>query len=223
MAIHVAILKRPYLDLILAGRKTIESRITKTAQPPYRAVEPGERVFLKYSGGAFAGIAVAGRVDCFEGLTPERLEQLRRRYDDRVLGGRDYWKTLDDCRYATFVELRGVEPFDTGPTYTKSLRAWHVLDDSRSPLLEVALTAGAIRNRYATMPGSSDGLRSEGFTLVLPDGRELDTDIAKGNMIRWRGWGAYYDEHGMRAGDAVRFVAVGRRRYRVSFKKKHRP
>jgi len=49
--IHVAILKPGYIQAILAGTKTIESRLTKTAQPPYGKVVTGERLYLKASGG----------------------------------------------------------------------------------------------------------------------------------------------------------------------------
>lgn len=217
MSIHVAILKPVYIDLILRGRKTIESRLTHTAMPPYRAIKPGELIFLKRSGGPFAAIARAGRVDFFDDLTPGGVERLRKRFDARVLGDADHWKDKAGSRYATFVELKDVEPCDVGPTYAKSMRAWHVLDEAHSPLVEVTLRGGAIRNRYVTLPHVSDRMRSSPFTLLLPDGERVETDIAKGNMIRWRGWGAYYQRHGMRAGDRVRFVALGGRRYRVSF------
>ena len=53
--IHVAILKPNYIRDILAGDKTIESRFTKTNQPPHGRVAVGERLFLKASGGPFHG------------------------------------------------------------------------------------------------------------------------------------------------------------------------
>jgi len=37
---HLVILKKPYLDLILSGRKTIESRPAKTQTAPWRVTSP---------------------------------------------------------------------------------------------------------------------------------------------------------------------------------------
>ena len=216
MPVHVAILRRPYLDLILAGRKTVESRLTRTAMPPYRAIAPGERVFLKQSAGPFMATAVATHAEFHEGLTPAKVGALRRRLDTAVCGGDAYWHAKRQSRYATFVTLGAVEPIDVGPKYPKSMKAWHVVDDRLSPLREFRVTAGALRNNYALLPGPlTPGM--SGFTLVLPDGRAVQTQFTRGQMIRWRGWGPYYRAHGVGPGDRVRFVALAPRRYRVTF------
>ena len=55
---HLVILKKPYLEAILSGRKTIESRFTKTKRPPFGQIEAGDRLFLKLSSGPVCGTAV---------------------------------------------------------------------------------------------------------------------------------------------------------------------
>jgi hypothetical protein len=219
MACHVVILKRAYLAAILRGDKTIESRITRTAQPPYRAVKPGDRLFLKVSAGPFMATAVAGEVVFHDGLTPSAVDALRDRYRPTVGGDDAYWQGKRDARYATFVTLAAVEPFDVGPSYPPSLRAWHVVDDRLSPLREVAITAGAIRNRYAGWP--ADGTR-EPIVLILPDGRTVETGVGRGRMLRWRGWKALYDAHATRPGDVLRYVRVSSNRFRVTFRRSGR-
>lgn len=218
MPIHVAILKRQYADLILAGRKTIESRLTRTIQPPYDAIVPGERIFIKVSAGRFVAIAVAGRVDQHRDLTPGDIDGLRKRYDKAVCGDSEYWHMKRDSRYAVFIELKQVEPVEVGPAYPKSLRAWHVVADKLDPVMDVKLTAGAIRNRYVSLPGSSTGMREDPLTLLMPDGQTIATGFADGKpRLRWRGWGDYYQANQLAPGDTVRFVALGTRRYRVTF------
>jgi hypothetical protein len=220
MPIHVAILKRPYIRMILDGRKTVESRLTRTAQPPYRAIESGERVFIKASGGPFMATAIAGRIEQHDGLEPYDILRLRLRHDKAVCGDDGYWQLKQNSRFAVFVQLTRVEPIDAGPAYPRSMRAWHVVDDSLSPLMDIPLTGGAIRNRYLSLPGTSARMRRRSVTLLMPDGREVATGFADGKpMLRWRGWGPYYEAHRMAAGDAVRFVALGSGRYRVSFHK----
>lgn len=220
MPIHVAILKRPYIRLILEGRKTVESRLTRTAQPPHRTIESGERIFLKASGGPFMATAVAGRVEQHEKLEPYDILRLRLRHNHAVCGDDSYWQLKQNSRFAVFVHLTQVEPIEVGPKYPKSMRAWHVLDESLSPLLDISLTDGAIRNRYLSLPGASERMRRRPVTLWLPDGRKIATGFVEGkSMLRWRGWGPYFQQHRMTPGDTVRFVALSPGRYRVSFHK----
>lgn len=233
MACHVAILKRPYARAILAGTKTVESRLTRTAMPPFGQIEPGQRLYIKVSAGPFVAVARAGRVASYEGLTPARVEQLRRRYQPSVGGDDDYWRTKRDSRFALFVTLADVEPIDVGPAYRLiHMRAWHVLDDAADPIREATLTPGAIRNGYLTVnlditspdPGvptggpTSVGMTRPPFTLILPDHTEVRTGYARGRMLRFRGWRRHFREHELRGGDVVRFVHRGGGRYRVSFR-----
>lgn len=218
MAIHVAILKRPYLELILRGRKTIESRLTTTAQPPFGRIAAGERLFFKVSAGPFMATALAGRVEQFSDLNVSRMHALYRQFNAGVCGEAAYWQFKKHSRYAVFVHLREVQPIDVGPTYEpNNWKAWFVLPESASPLRDWPLTAGAIRNRYVRPPDAwGDFFPSGGtFTLELPDGRAVTTDINVRKLIRWRGWGEYYERAGAKPGDRVRFVRLADRRYRV--------
>ncbi|MEM1446217.1 MAG: ASCH domain-containing protein [Planctomycetota bacterium] len=218
MSIHVAILQKPYLDAVLEGRKTIESRLTKTKREPFEAITTGERLFLKQSGGPFRATALATRVEPFANLTPPDVEWLRQKYQASVGGDDAYWAEKAGSRFAVFVTLGSIEAISVGPNYaTQWMRAWYVLPNSASPLHDVVLTAGAIRNRYAAIPDISDRWRASAITLVLPDGREVRTDVVAGGRLRWRGWGQIYSEAGAKPGDRLRFLALGDDRLGVSF------
>lgn len=218
MPIHVAILKRPYLKLILSGRKTVESRLTRNTPPPYDAIQTGERIFLKASSGPFMATALAGTIEQHSNLTPADIKILRKRLDPAVCGNDEYWQMKRESRFAVFVQLTHVEPIEVGPAYPKSMRAWHVVEDRLSPLMDIALTGGAIRNNYLSLPGTSTKMRSREITLLLPDGREVATGFADGKpMLRWRGWGYYYEKHKLRPDDIVRLIAKQKGYYRVEF------
>lgn len=133
--LHVAILKPGYIDAILDGRKTIESRLTRTKQTPYGQVVTGERVYLKASGGPFMATAIAGGVMNFEGLDPAGVKQLRTQYGGPICGDEAYWKAKRDSRSATLIELTEVRPISIGPPYKPAhMKAWYVLDEDRDPL-----------------------------------------------------------------------------------------
>jgi hypothetical protein len=234
---HVAILLPRYIDLILRGRKTIESRLTLRPLPPFAAVGTGDVIHFKASGGPYRAVARAGRVWCFDGRTPAAVQRLRRRFDRRVCGDADYWHTKRDSRYATFIELRNVNATDQGPRLAPSRGpAWFVLDhaghDIASQTPVATLTAAAIRNAYVRVPrpgrdGGSfpadaharDSRPGRSIELLLPDGDIISTDIVRG-MLRWRGWASLFRARDVAAGDQVCFEALGRRRYRVVLSRK---
>jgi ASC-1-like (ASCH) protein len=218
MSIHVAILQKPYLDAVLAGRKTIESRLTRQARPPFDAITPGERVFFKQSAGPFRATAICSRIQQFQDLLPANVETLRQKFQDRVGGDDVYWQSKAQSRYAVFLHLEQVEPLTVGPAYkVQQMRAWYVLEESLSPLREVTLTAGAIRNGYAMLPNASAKLRVTGLAVVLPDRRTIRTDFAAGARLRWRGWREVYRRTGVAPGDRLRWVALGGDRFAVHF------
>lgn len=216
--IHIAILKPGYIRDILAGAKTIESRLTRTANAPFGQVQPGERLFLKASGGPFMATAVAGEVLSFDGLTPIRVDRLRKRYGKRIGGDDAYWQMKRDSRFATLIELIRPEPISVGPSYKPAyMRAWYVLDEALSPLRDWAITAGALRNRYAMLPIPRGSAKQPGtpITLELPGGATIDTQLARGRMLRWRGWADLYEQADARPGDVLRYTALAPGRYAV--------
>lgn len=216
--IHVAILKPNYIRDILAGHKTVESRLTKTMQPPHGKVAQGERLFLKASGGPFMATALAGQVLTFIDQCPRDIDHLRKRYGKDIGGDDAYWGLKRDSRFATLITLHEVEPITVGPKYKAAyMKAWYVLDDQLSPVRDWAITAGALRNHYAMLPGKIHATTGLPITLELPGGEVVQTQFASGRRLRWRGWGPTYAAAGVQPGDLLRYVAVGTRRYAVQF------
>lgn len=217
--IHVAILKPGYIHAILEGRKTIESRLTKTMQPPHGKVEPGERLFLKASGGPFMATAFAGKVQGFSDMQAKDVQRLRKKFGKQIDGDDAYWEMKKDSRFATLIELKAIEPIAVGPKYKIAyMKAWYVLDDAISPVRDWTITPGAIRNRYACLPTPETSSLEPGspIVLMLPDGETVETELSRSRMLRWRGWGSVYEAADVTAGDVLRFVAVESGRYTVS-------
>lgn len=134
--IHVAILKPGYIRAILDGTKTIESRLTKTAQPPFRRIKAGERIYIKASGGPFMATAIASKVNFIEAKSPADIDRVYRDYGKQIGGDAAYWQSKRDCRFITLIELSEIEPITIGPPYkTAYMKAWYVLEEDRDPLL----------------------------------------------------------------------------------------
>lgn len=220
MSIHVAILRQPYLRAILDGRKTIESRLSRIACEPHGMVRPGERLYLKQSGGPFMATAVAREVMDFADLTAADVARIEQRYRPAIGGDDEYWRVKRDATYATLIRLAEVTPLDVGPMFgPANMKAWFVLPDSCDIVRDAILTAGNLRNRHVSVTAVTAEKRRGPVTLQMPDGLAVQTEFAAGGpMLRWRGWGRYFDAFALRPGDVVRFVATGPREYRVLFR-----
>lgn len=128
--LHVAVLLKPYLDLILQGKKTIECRLTQTAREPFEAIEPGERIYFKQSAGPYGATAVAEHVIFEDNLTPSRVKQIKADYNDKICGDSPFWHAKRTSKYCTLVWLSEVRAIDTGPAI-RPLQgvAWMILDE----------------------------------------------------------------------------------------------
>lgn len=129
--IHVAILQPAYLDAILDGRKTIEMRLTRTNRVPFEAVEVGERIYFKQSGGPFRGTAVADHVLFMGDLRPADLARIRRDYNEWIGADASFWQARSDCRFCSLIWLREVEHIRFGPRMRPHHGvAWQCLPES---------------------------------------------------------------------------------------------
>ena len=128
-ATHLAILVQPFLDLILNGKKTIETRFTKVKCSPFQKVKEGDIILLKQSGGQVIGEMIAGRVEYFSDLTPQKFENLKK-YSSEICSEYEdlFWEKRKDARYITFIYVAGVKKYDKPyPFPKKDRRAWVLL------------------------------------------------------------------------------------------------
>jgi ASC-1-like (ASCH) protein len=132
MSNHLVILKKPYLDAILSGRKRIESRFRRTRRSPFGKVRPGDKLFLKESAGLVCGMATVAAVKNFENLTPKRIIELKEQYNHPIKGGDEYWQSKADCKFGFLVWLRDVRAIKPVRIRKKDWRAWVVLTEQEN-------------------------------------------------------------------------------------------
>lgn len=129
---HLVILKKPYLDAILEGRKKVESRFMKTKRHAFGRVLPGDKLFLKLSSGPVCATATVEAVENFRDLTPKRMSEIRRKYNSHILGGDWYWRDKSSCKYGFLVRLRDVRAIEPVRICKKDWRAWVVLTEKEN-------------------------------------------------------------------------------------------
>ncbi len=129
---HLVILKQPYLDAIIEGRKTVEARLTKTKHPPFGQIEAGDKLFIKLASGPVCAIATVQKVTQFEELSPIKIEQLKNQYNNLILGADEYWESRRDCKYGVLAWLGNIERIEPVYIDKRDWRAWVVLGEKEN-------------------------------------------------------------------------------------------
>ena len=132
---HLAILTPGWIELILDGSKTIESRFTKVRCVPFRKVDTGDIVYMKESGGLVKGQFTVAKVETFENLTHAQICDLfYKEYREQIFSSLsasmqrppEKWLT---AKHATLIHVADPIAFDKPFSFTQRGRsAWIVLD-----------------------------------------------------------------------------------------------
>jgi len=138
---HLVILKKPYLDAILDGRKRIESRFSKSNFYTLLGVTAGDKLFLKLSSGPVYALATAAAVKNFENLTPEKMSEIKEQYNHLIGGDDKYWQNKAGCKFGFLVWLKDVKAIEPVRINKKDWRAWVVLTEEENFGLLTILTA----------------------------------------------------------------------------------
>lgn len=126
---HLAILRQPFLDLILEGKKTIESRFLMRRFAPYGKIQTGDTVLMKESGGLVLGEFTVSKVDTFSNLTKETFDRIKSTYGKEICSDADptFWEKREHKKYAILINV--LNPVRYKKPYNfpkKDMRAWIV-------------------------------------------------------------------------------------------------
>ena len=127
---HLAILNQPYLDKILRGEKTIESRFTKNRVPPHGRVIAGDTILLKESSGPLLGLAVVSQAEYFGPLETGDVRRLINENKAGLAPEDDFYELKKESKYASLLHLTGVTPLEPLSLSKTDRRAWIVLDEA---------------------------------------------------------------------------------------------
>ena len=129
---HLAILKKKWLEKILAGEKTIESRWYKQKRTPYKSIAQGDVVYLKETGKPVTAKADVKDVLFFDHLTEEKIRKIIQEYGSRIGMTEESIARLKGKNYCTliFVEHpQELTPFHINKKGFGMMAAWITVDD----------------------------------------------------------------------------------------------
>lgn len=126
---HLAILSKnkKFLDKILSGEKTIESRWYKFKKAPFKSIKSGENIYFKESGNPVSMRAKVKDVVFFEDLNPQKIKQLLLKYHKEIGVDLSYFGYIKDKRYCSLIFLKDIEkikPFNINKKNYGIMSAW---------------------------------------------------------------------------------------------------
>ena len=129
---HLAILTSGWIDLILDGSKTIESRFSKVRCAPFGKVHAGDTVYMKKSSGLIEGMFSVATVETFENLTKDQVYEIDAKYCEQIFGSpyfSAHWEKWLASKHATLLHVADPVRFEQPFAFPKrDRRAWVVLD-----------------------------------------------------------------------------------------------
>ncbi len=130
---HLAVLYRPYVDEIIAGRKTVECRLGKMGFPPHGFLRAGDLIWFKEVSGPVRAVATARSVRCLAPLTPAMIDLIRREWNREIRAPAEFWESRRRAAAATLIWLGNVCSLRPFWIEKRNRRAWMVLDGPPIP------------------------------------------------------------------------------------------
>ena len=126
ISVHLAIFIEPFLEWVLNGKKTIESRFSINKCAPYLKVKEGDLILIKRTGGPIVAVASAGIVWSYN-IQPESWDEIKG--FSKLLCAHDpsFWETRKNASYATLIKLDNVSKINPVPFVKRDRRGWVVL------------------------------------------------------------------------------------------------
>jgi len=127
---HLAILRQPFLDSILSGEKTIESRWYKFKKAPFGMIKKGEIVYFKEAGKNVSAKAEVEKALFFDGLDAEKIRQIIEKYGGRIGIDFSYEEKVKDKKFCTLIFVKNVckiAPFEIDKKGYGNMAAWITL------------------------------------------------------------------------------------------------
>lgn len=129
---HVAILKKKWLEKILSGEKTIESRWYKQKRDPYQNIAQGDMVYLKETGKPITARARVEKVLFFNKLTEQKIKEIVHRYGKEIGMRQEAASSFLGKNYCTLIVLKNpqrISPFQINKKGFGNMTAWITVGD----------------------------------------------------------------------------------------------
>ncbi|MEA5448463.1 ASCH domain-containing protein [Leptolyngbya sp. CCNP1308] len=133
-SLHLGIFVEPYLQFILDGKKTIESRFSTRRFAPYEQIQKGDVILLKKSSGPITGICQVSHC-WFYRLDPNSWKSIKQDFAEAICAqDPDFWEQRQSATYATLVRIKNIKEISPIKFAKRDRRGWVVLQHQSQQL-----------------------------------------------------------------------------------------
>ena len=133
-SLHLAIFSEPYLELLIAGKKTVESRFSRNFVPPYKFINQGDLVLLKRTGAEVVAIASVAKTHFLERNDPS-WANLRTGYQEALCATTDeFWNHVSDSWFGSLIWFDRIKPLPLLRCDKQDRRGWVILKPATTQL-----------------------------------------------------------------------------------------
>jgi hypothetical protein len=130
--VHLGIFNQPFLDLILSGRKTIETRFSRNRIDPYEAARKDDLLLLKQSSGPVVGLCLLDHPGYYE-LDEAARKLIPERFGEQICATNSkFWEERQHARYASLLPIKAVIAIEPFRVAKRDRRGWVVLHSLRA-------------------------------------------------------------------------------------------
>ena len=125
---HLAIFSPQVIDKVLNKEKRIDIRLSQRAISPYQAIQRGDKILIKKSGGKVYGEAKVANVLFYNNLNQRKVGKLKEKYNKRVGMDNSFWQKKSQAKFATIIFFQSIRRYLAPISFKKrDSRAWVVL------------------------------------------------------------------------------------------------
>lgn len=132
-SIHLGVFVEPFLQYILNGKKTMETRFSIVRCAPYERVESGDVVLLKKSGGVVLGICRI-RSARFYRLQKDSWDEIKTFARDICAEDPEFWEQRKKASFATLMRIDNVKTITPITVKKRDRRGWVILQEASNEL-----------------------------------------------------------------------------------------
>lgn len=121
--IHLGIFTKPYLNYMLDGKKTIESRFSQKKILPYNQISKDDIVIVKESSGNVLAYFTIKNVLFFD-LTLTTIDEIKSKYSKELCVDENFWISKKNSRYATLIFIDNIVKLNPFHISKKGMQTW---------------------------------------------------------------------------------------------------
>lgn len=132
VGIHIGIFTEPFLSLLIAGEKTMESRFSINRIAPFQKVKQGDIVYIKKSGGMVCGYFIVGKSQYVSMPSRTKLVELKNKFSKSICSDsvENFWESKQNAQFISLLSIKLIHTINPLEIDKRDRTAWVTIRSS---------------------------------------------------------------------------------------------